>query len=63
MSRDQWRIDGELHGHSTGEVLRYLSDCADFEVQQDKRHRAPAGIVTADAEPRWLTGLRRWFGR
>jgi hypothetical protein len=63
-SREAWRIDGELHGHSPSETVAYLSDCADFEDERQGRYRyLPPGFVPGDpAEPRWLGRLRRLFG-
>jgi hypothetical protein len=64
-SREQWRIDAELNGHSVDQTLKYLSDCADYADDQRGRYRyLPPGFVPGDpAEPRWLGRLRRLFGR
>jgi hypothetical protein len=63
-SREQWRIDAELHGHTTEQVIRYLSDCADADDGQARQRALPVGVCLAgDCEPRWLTRLRARFGR
>jgi hypothetical protein len=59
----QWRLDGELRGHSPQETLRYLSDCADFADELAARRSMPAQFVSPDCEPRPITWLRRQFGR
>jgi hypothetical protein len=64
MSREAWRIDGELHGHTVEQTLAYLADVADFEDQQAGRWRSlPDGVISPDCEPRWLGRLRCWTGR
>jgi hypothetical protein len=62
-SREAWLIDSELHGHTTEQVIRYLSDCDDAAEQAQRRHPWPVGVITFDAEPRWVSRLRSWFGR
>jgi hypothetical protein len=64
-TREQWRLAGELGGHSVAESVAYLAACADYEDEQAQRRRAlPPGVITFDdAEPAWLTKVRRWFGR
>jgi hypothetical protein len=65
MSREAWRIEGELVGHSVDQTLRYLSDCADWQDQQQDRWRTlPPYVILADAaEPRWVSRLRGLLGR
>jgi hypothetical protein len=62
-SREQWAIDGELHGHSVEQTINYLSDCDDAAEQAAAR-ALPAGVISPDGiEPRWVSTVRRWFGR
>jgi hypothetical protein len=61
-SREQWRIDGELNGHTVEQTIRYLSDCDDAAELAAAR-TWPVGVIPADCEPRWRTKLARWFGR
>jgi hypothetical protein len=61
-SREAWRIDGELNGHTVEQTIRYLSDCDDAE--QVAVRALPVGVILAgDCEPWWLTRLRARFGR
>jgi hypothetical protein len=65
MSREAFRIDSEMRGHTPAEVIRYLSDSADWEDKQLRRQRVlPMGVISPDGvEPRWLGRLRRLTGR
>jgi hypothetical protein len=65
MSRAAWLIDSELHGHTTEQVIRYLSDCADADDEQARQYALPVGVCLAGdgVEPRWLNRVRRLFGR
>jgi hypothetical protein len=62
-SREQWLIDAELNGHTVEQTIRYLSDCDDAAEQVAGVRALPVGVITFDAEPRWLMTVRRWFGR
>lgn len=63
-SREAWRIDAELNGHTVEQTIRYLSDCDDAAGAQQERQRAlPPTVISSDGvEPRWLGMVRRWFG-
>ena len=59
-SREAWLADGELHGHTVEQTVRWLSDTADYADAQQQR-AVREGAVPADAErPSWW---RRLVGR
>jgi hypothetical protein len=62
-SREQWRIDAELNGHTVEQVIAYLSACDDAAEQVAVCAPPPNVILAGDCEPRWLTRLRARFGR
>ncbi|HEY3090773.1 MAG TPA: hypothetical protein VGJ59_22205 [Jatrophihabitantaceae bacterium] len=65
-TRAQWVADSELNGgHTTRQVLLYLSDCADYEDEQVQRRALPAGVISPDIDPRARVRgfLRRIRGR
>jgi hypothetical protein len=61
MSPDEWFLDGLARGgHTPRETMDYASALADYE---DLVRSLPANVVTVDAEHRFITSLKRWFGR
>jgi hypothetical protein len=60
-SPDEWFLDGLARGgHTPQETLDYASRVADYE---DGLRQLPDGYVPAAVEPRWISAVRRWFGR
>jgi hypothetical protein len=57
VSRESWRIAGEVEGHSPSETIRYLSDSADALDREQERERRGDGYVISP--PR----ARRWWFR
>lgn len=58
---DAWRLDGEFNPHSVQETLSFVAALQDLE---DERPPLPMGVISPDGvEPRWLSRLRRLFGR
>jgi hypothetical protein len=65
-SRAWWELDAHINGHSPSETIAYLDWCADYEDErsQSRQRPLPMGVISPDGiEPRWLTTVRRWFGR
>jgi hypothetical protein len=56
---EAWRLDGEFRPHSVQETLSFVSELQDVEDEWVP----PPGVITFDAEPRWVSRLRSWFGR
>jgi hypothetical protein len=63
MCRSEWLIEGELHGHTSGDTIAYLDWCADYEDEQARRRASPNVILAGGCELWWLTRLRAWLGR
>jgi hypothetical protein len=60
----EWRIDGELRGgHKPSETIAWASAWADYEDEHAARRALPAEVVSVSYERRWVSTLRRWFGR
>jgi hypothetical protein len=63
-SPEQWRIDAELRGgHFPGETITWAGWWMDYADEVGVQRAAPAGVISPQCEPRWLTRLRRRFGR
>jgi hypothetical protein len=60
-----WRLDSERRGgHSVQEVLGYAAWEDAYDAEQAELRAQPAGVISPPGvEPRWMSKVRRWFGR
>jgi hypothetical protein len=54
---------GAAQRHSPSQTIAFVSELQDIADAQAQRCALPVGVILADCEPRWLTTVRRWFGR
>jgi hypothetical protein len=47
-TREQWLIEAEMRGHTSGAVIAYLDWCADWEDEQARRRALPS-VFLADS--------------
>jgi hypothetical protein len=64
-SSTEWLLDGlQRGGHSVAETIAFAAWHGDYDDEQATLRVMPADVILAGpVESRFVTRLRRWFGR